>query len=95
MQPAFSPDGEWVAYALVTSKGSILRDTDLMTHNFTANIFKQPISGGEPVQLTTDDAAGEPNWGTIGQVTPPGDTTTTVPGEERMPGRLANTLRRR
>jgi len=80
VQPAFSPDGEWVAYALVTSKGSILRDTDLMTHNFTANIFKQPISGGEPIQLTTDDAAGEPSWGTIGQVTPPGDTTTTVPG---------------
>ena len=41
-QPSISPDGQWIAYSAKTSAG--------------ANIFKMPITGGDPIQLTFSDA---------------------------------------
>ncbi len=47
--PSISPDGRWIAYSAQTSGG--------------ANIFKMPLTGGDPVQLTfSDDYQTSPAW---------------------------------
>jgi Tol biopolymer transport system component len=53
---SFSPDGRWIAFAL----GSHPRET---------NIFKMPIGGGEPVQLTFFEhtRTATPGWSPDGQ----------------------------
>jgi len=83
----FSPDGQWVAYSLLTSRNSTLNITDLITSNITADIYKRNIYTGEEVRLTSDGVSSEPCWaGAVGQPVVPasainnGGATTTVPG---------------
>ncbi len=48
-RPSISPDGQWIAYSAQTSGGT--------------NIFKMPLTGGNPVQLTfSDDYQTSPAW---------------------------------
>jgi len=60
--PDFSPDGQWIAYTLATSKGATLNVTDLMSFNYTADIYIQNLSSGEQIQVTNDGVSGEPCW---------------------------------
>ncbi len=55
-EPSFSPDGQWIAFALGPN-------------GYETNIFKRPISGGEPVQLTFFEHAmtASPAWSPDGQ----------------------------
>jgi Tol biopolymer transport system component len=85
----FSPDGQWVAYSLLTSRNSTLNITDLVTSNITADLYKRNIYTGEEVRLTSDGASSEPCWANaISQpiipasaiTNPGGTTTTTTPG---------------
>ena len=50
---ALSPDGKSVLYSVT--------DIDLKTEARRTNIFKVPVSGGDPVQLTTDGGS-SPQW---------------------------------
>ena len=50
---ALSPDGSTVLYAVT--------DIDLQSENRRTNIFKLPVTGGEPVQLTKD-GGNSPQW---------------------------------
>ncbi len=54
--PGFSPDGRWIAFALGPSADE-------------TNIFKMPVTGGEPVQLTFFEraATASPAWSPDGQ----------------------------
>jgi serine/threonine protein kinase/Tol biopolymer transport system component/DNA-binding winged helix-turn-helix (wHTH) protein len=54
--PSFSPDGHWLAF----SHGPVLDET---------NIFKMPVAGGEPVQLTffKHSITASPVWSPDGQ----------------------------
>jgi Tol biopolymer transport system component len=60
--PDFSPDGQWIAYTIVTSKSSTLTASDLMSSNVTANIYIQNLTTGEQIQVSDDGASGEPCW---------------------------------
>jgi serine/threonine protein kinase/Tol biopolymer transport system component len=55
-EPSFSPDGHWIVFAL----GPNLYET---------NIFKRPVLGGDPVQLTFFEhaASASPAWSPDGQ----------------------------
>ncbi len=54
--PSYSPDGRWIAFALGPNY-------------FETNIFKSPVGGGEPVQLTFFEHAmsSSPAWSPDGQ----------------------------
>ena len=53
--PQVSPDGKWVAY--VVSK------PDLDANKMVSNIWRVPLAGGEPQQLTRGDASdSRPRW---------------------------------
>jgi serine/threonine protein kinase/Tol biopolymer transport system component len=54
--PSFSPDGRWIAFALGPNPDE-------------TNIFKRPVAGGEPVQLTLLEHAttASPAWSPDGQ----------------------------
>ncbi len=54
--PSFSPDGRWIAFALGANSDE-------------TNIFKMPVAGGEPVQLTLLEHATShsPAWSPDGQ----------------------------
>jgi eukaryotic-like serine/threonine-protein kinase len=54
--PSFSPDGRWMAFALGPSP-------------YETNLFKMPVAGGEPVQLTFFEHATShsPAWSPDGQ----------------------------
>ena len=48
-RPSISPDGQWITYSAQTSGGT--------------NIFKMPLTGGDPAQLTfSDDYQTSPAW---------------------------------
>lgn len=88
----FSPDGQWIAYALITSKSSLLNFLDLALLNFTSDIYIQNLSTGEKIQVTSDGASAQPCWSfAAAQPSIPstiiddGGSTTTVPGEAKCP----------
>ena len=78
----FSPDGQWVAYTVMTSKSGMLNYLDLALFNFTADIYIQNLATGEQLKITDDGASADPSWAfASAQPTIPSiATTTTVPG---------------
>jgi TolB protein len=55
---AWSPDGKWIAYA--AASGFVL--------NSDEDIWKQPVDGGDPIQITSGpDADGYPSWSPDGK----------------------------
>jgi dipeptidyl aminopeptidase/acylaminoacyl peptidase/CubicO group peptidase (beta-lactamase class C family) len=53
-QPALSPDGSQLAY--------VLRTTDLAADRTLRNLWRVPVSEGEPQQLTRGDGDSSPTW---------------------------------
>ncbi len=62
-QPCFSPDGQRIAFTLVTGKSNPLMIEQLITLQITADIWSIGADGSDPKQLTTDGISAEPAWG--------------------------------
>ncbi len=77
----FSPDGQWVAYTVMTSKSGLFNVLDFSLYNFTADIYIQNLATGEQIKITDDGASAEPAWAfaVVQPVIP--DYTTTIPGD--------------
>ena len=58
--PRLSPDGQWIAYVLVTP--------DKMDNGYKRNIWLVPTGGGEPVQLTRSGKDSQPRWSPDGKL---------------------------
>jgi len=59
-EPAISPDGRWVAFAVM--------DVNLQANSKTRHVWLAPVSGGEARQLTSDPAGEErPRWSPDGK----------------------------
>lgn len=85
--PDFSPDGQWVAYTLLTSKSGSLNITDFATYNFTGDIYIRNITTGEELRATDDGASVNPCWA-LTTALPRIDTsatTTTTPAATSCP----------
>ncbi len=78
----FSPDGQWVAYTVMTSKNSRFNFLDLALYNFTADIYIQNLQTGEQIQITDDGGSTDPAWAfATAQPQISASTTTTRTGD--------------
>jgi dipeptidyl aminopeptidase/acylaminoacyl peptidase len=57
--PRFSPDGNWIAYVLVTP--------DKLENSYSRNIWVVATAGGKPLQLTRSGKDSQPRWSPDGQ----------------------------
>lgn len=62
-QPCFSPDGKRIAFTLVTGRSNPMKIEQLLTLQFTADIWTMGADGSNPTRLTTDGMSAEPAWG--------------------------------
>ena len=59
----WSPDGSYLAFQLITSKGKTLDIKDILKGNVTSDIWIIGANGQGLKQLTDDGRSGEPTWG--------------------------------
>ncbi|HLV34587.1 MAG TPA: hypothetical protein VKY59_05730, partial [Spirillospora sp.] len=57
--PRISPDGQWIAYVLLT--------IDSFENTYKRNIWLVATDGGEPVQLTRSGKDSQPRWSPDGR----------------------------
>lgn len=62
-RPCFSPDGKRIAFTLCTGKNGPFKFEQLITLQFTADIYSMSAEGGDVQRLTTDGMSSEPAWG--------------------------------
>jgi Tol biopolymer transport system component len=61
--PCWSPDGNSIAFQVVTSKNQTLNITDIAVMNMTSDIYTIQADGSNLQRLTSDGRSAEPAWG--------------------------------
>ncbi len=61
--PCFSPDGKRIAFTVLTGKHGMISPTDMVTYQFSADIYTMNIDGTDVKRITSDGSSAEPAWG--------------------------------
>jgi Tol biopolymer transport system component len=62
-QPCFSPDGKQIAFVIIQGKAGPIAPEQLISAQFTADIYTMGADGSNIKRLTNDGLSAEPAWG--------------------------------
>ena len=61
--PCFSPDGRRIAFSVLTGKHGLISPADMVTYQFTADLYTMNADGSNLRRITNDGISVEPAWG--------------------------------
>jgi Tol biopolymer transport system component len=71
-RPTFSPDGQSIAYSVLTSSGDVFLLSDLIHQTYSSDIYAISLNKGSPgkgmatpIALTNDGHSLDPSWGIV------------------------------